>query len=1261
METNYEGIAIIGMAGRFPDADNIHQFWQNLIDKKECIKFFTDQELERYEINYEQLRKNPHYIKARGVLRDIDMWDAKFFGYSPLEASFTDPQQRLWLETVWHAFEDAGCDPYSYPGSIGVFAGSYQNSYLLNNVLRDPLKYENYIRSRSTENFQIYLGSDPSFLSTRTAYTYNLRGPAISVQTACSTSLVAVAQACNSLLSFESDMCLAGGVCIINPQETGYLYQEGAINSSDGHCKPFDKDGKGTIFSNGLGVVVLKRLEDAVKDGNQIYAVIKGWALNNDGSQKIGYTAPSVNGQAEAISVAQSLAGVHPEDIGYIEAHGTATPLGDPIEITALNKAFREKTEKTQFCGIGSVKSNMGHLDAAAGIAGLMKIALAAYYKKIPATIHYKEPNPNIDFKSSPFYVVDKTLEWKEDKPMVMGVSSFGVGGTNAHIILSDFKHEQNRVVSIRPGLYLLSARSEFSLGKMKENLVHYFAENQEIDAAKVTHTLQTGRNHMALRSYSVSGLPSEVSVSSFTDGQNNYASKDVVFMFPGQGAQYVSMGKNLYETEPIFKEVADKCFEIYRQITAKDLKSVIFGQPGEEAENMLAQTQYTQPALFIIEYATAQLFIHYGIKPNTCIGHSIGEYVAACVSGVFDVKTALSIVIKRGELMQGMPGGNMMAVKASAATLKNLPMGFFEVAASNSQTMSTISFQPENADKVKEILEQNGLTGIPLNTSHAFHSRSFDPILEEFQSYVDSFTKNMLQVPFISCLSGDYITKEQAKSGIYWAKQLRNTVLFSKGIEKLATSENVVFLEVGPNTHLSGLVRQNDSVKAKSMIIKSIGKPDHDAEQVRFYKSIGDLWLRGIHADFSQFYNGENPGFITLPEYPFEHKRYWIDYFPDKNFMNSQASNKTGNSVNEEIQKEKSLKDLVKAILTELSGYQASEIKDDKNFEDFGFDSLFLARFAGALEQKFKCVIEFRKLVYEYPNINSITAYIETKSPVLKEAKQPVVVQKARTYMDNFTPFQPKGDKTPLIIVHGDDLNIHLPKHLGKQRPFLGYLHLSADGHKNPFKSVQEMAAHYVKQLLAYKPEGPFLLGGFSFGGILSFEMALQLEKSGHSVPYLFLMDSGTSEARIRYDDKKAETIATEAPKIAQQVVYFFQKYYFKVYYKSIRSIRNAYFIFFKKLPVEQRRAYVYDIYTNLGRKYRINGRFHGKLIVFRASENDSDLEYLGWDKYADHILESVTLRGDHVTVLKNEDSLELIRKKIDFYLNQYQKEIAE
>ena len=504
MNTNENKIAVVGMACRFPGAKNMDEYWNNLILGKETLSHFTDEELIKSDPDSANLLKNPDYVKVKGILNGIDEFDAGFFEMTPKEADGTDPQQRIWLEVAWEAFENAGCDPVNYQGAIGVFAGGAMSSYLLNNVLRDPQKLEKFRKPGYADSTQIWLGNDTSFISTKTAYKFNLKGPAIYVQTACSTSLVAITQACQSLYSYESDMCLAGGVTISLPQECGYLHQEGAISSLDGCCRPFDVKANGTVFSNGVGAVILKRLEDALRDNDTIYAMVSGWAMNNDGSNKVSYTAPSVDGQAEVIMMAQSMAEVSPEEIGYVETHGTATHLGDPIEIAALTNAFRAKTNKKQFCGIGSAKSNIGHTDSAAGVASFIKTCLSAYYKKIPASINYSEPNPQIDFENSPFYVNAKLKEWTEKTPLIMGVSSFGIGGTNAHVIVEQppLKEKSEKSIPEWPELILLSAKSEYSLKKRKEDLIEFLKSNPETDIHNVAYTLEYGK-----KSYAYSGV----------------------------------------------------------------------------------------------------------------------------------------------------------------------------------------------------------------------------------------------------------------------------------------------------------------------------------------------------------------------------------------------------------------------------------------------------------------------------------------------------------------------------------------------------------------------------------------------------------------------------------------------------------------------------------------------------------------------------------------------------------------------------------
>lgn len=867
-------IAVIGIACRFPGAKDLDNYWKNLISGIDTIKHFTVEELLNSE--YEHFRNNPEYVRARGMLGDIDKFDADFFGLTPREAAVTDPQHRVWLETAWEAFEDAGCNPIDYPGTVSVFAGGNMSSYLSNSFLRDW--------DGSADATQMWLGNDTSFIPTKTAFYFNLRGPAINVQTACSTSLVAIIQACQSLYSYESDICLAGGITISVPQDKGYIFQEGGIHSPDGYCRTFDAQANGTVFSNGVGAVILKRLEDAIRDHDTIYAVVSGWATNNDGSKKMSYTAPSVDGQAEVIQMAQSFAEVSPEEISYIEAHGTATLIGDPIEIAALTKVFRATTDRKQFCGIGSVKSNIGHTDSAAGVASFIKVCLSAYNRKIPPSLHYTNPNPHIDFENSPFYVLSKVKEWTEERPLIMGVSSFGIGGTNAHVIVEEPPAPEATGDSETswPDLLVLSAKSDYSLNRRKMDLVEYLKGRTYLNIHDVAGTLALGRKHMNKRSFVVASDLEEIisGEKPFTDGEIDSKVSKIAFMFPGQGAQYLKMGWDLYQKNNTFREILDECFGIYKSETGQDLKAILFESNGSsEAEQRLASTDVTQPALFIIEYALSKVLQEIDIKPDYLIGHSIGEYVAACIAGVFDLRTALKITIKRGQLMSKMPQGSMMAVRSGIERLRAISDTYFEVAGDNAPESCTISFRSENTDKVKTLLEKHGIQYITLNTSHAFHSADFDPILSEFNRYVNQFSLKPPQLSFISCLTGTFITREQATSGEYWAKQLRNTVLFRQGISVLADKGSTVFLEVGPNTHLGSLARQSAEITNKNLIISTLGKSDTVDERYKVLTALGNLNNVGININFEVSGAIKKSKRIKLPVYPFQRNSHWIDF----------------------------------------------------------------------------------------------------------------------------------------------------------------------------------------------------------------------------------------------------------------------------------------------------------------------------------------------------------------------------------------------
>jgi FkbH-like protein len=998
-------IAVIGMACRFPGANSINEYWNNLLEGKETINHFTDEELAKYELNYNELKNNPDYVKARGILKDIDKFDAGFFSMTPREAAITDPQHRVWLENAWDAFENAGFNPFCYTGSVGVFAGGFVNTYLLNNVLRDPVKMENYIRMRSTESLEIYTGNDVAFIPTKTSYKFNLRGPAINVQTACSTSLVAISQACQSLINYDSDICLAGGVCITVPQENGYLYQEGAITSPDGVCRPFDAKGNGTVFSNGVGAVVLKRLEDAIRDRDTIYSVVTGWATNNDGNNKISYLAPSIDGQADVILMAQSLAEVSPEQISYIEAHGTATNLGDPIEIAALKKAFSRGTNKKQFCGIGSVKSNIGHTDAVAGVASFIKACLAAYHRVLPPTINFSEPNKLLNIEDSPFFIQNELKVWKEDKPLIIGVSSFGVGGTNAHVIIKEPTRNEKGPAFNSEGieLLLLSAKTDYSLKKRHQELLDFIKAKPELNLQDVAYTLGSGRSHMPHRSFLVTSGLKELSSENidFITQEENIIASGIAFMFPGQGAQYLTMGIDLYNSNRVFRQILDECFEIFRSETGRDLKLIMFApNRSEDSDRKLNNTEIAQPALFIIEYALYKVLEQINIKPDYLIGHSIGEYTAACIAGVFDLRTALKIVIKRGQLMQGMPTGNMLAVRTCSDVLKSLNSAEFEIAADNSPSSCSISFVNENRCQIEELLNGKGIPYIDLNTSHAFHSKAFDPILSEFSDYVDQFSLNTPVLPFISCLTGEFISANEATSGIYWANQLRNTVLFRQGISTIAESKDIIYLEVGPETHLSSLTKQNVDVVNKKTIISTLGKFDHVDERYKILTALGNLFNLGINIDFDLLMQDNKPFKISLPTYPYERKRHWVDFQLPHDFKRHGSSFspikdffriRTG-----KIDKKVSALENIDLLSTEVNkvniftpteqiifniwsdAFMMKNISKTDNFFEIGGDSLLAITVVSKIKTAFKVDLSFRALI-DSPKIEDLAKIVDS------------------------------------------------------------------------------------------------------------------------------------------------------------------------------------------------------------------------------------------------------------------------------------------
>ena len=812
-----EDIAIIGMAGRFPGASTIEELWDLLINGRETVSFFTKEQLDTSIPP--SLKNDPDYVPVRGTIDGADTFDAGFFGINPRLAELMDPQQRIFLEIAWETLEKTGYLPHRYPGSIGVFAGSGNNSYYLNNVI------PNRERVDKVGAFQVMTYNEKDYVASRTAFVLDLKGPAVSVHSGCSTSLLAVAQAMDSLRKGQCDIALAGGAAVTAPIRSGHIYQEGAMLSRDGHCRSFDAEAQGTTFSDGAGVVLLKRKESAEKDGDTIYAVLKGAGVNNDGSGKGSFTAPSAEGQAGAIAMAIAEAGIDAASISYIEAHGTATPLGDPIEIEGLKMAFGDQP-KTQYCALGSIKSNMGHLTAAAGVAGLIKTTLALWHRQLPPSINFSSANPAIDFQRSPFFVNASLRDWQATGPRRAGVSSFGVGGTNVHVIVEEARQTAAPPSTTTRPLQLItfSARTPQSREAYGHRLAA-FAKNQGL--ADIAYTLQTTRADFPARRFLlatdekdlVSQLQQPDPAPSTTSILKESRS-DIVFLFPGQGSQQTNMGSELYSQEPVFRQAVDDCAALLLPIMNEDIREIIYPQETTpETAIRINNTVYAQPALFVIEYALSCLWTSWGITPAAFAGHSVGEFVAAHLAGVFSLKDALHLIAARGRMMSELPGGSMLSIRAPHTRVLPLLSKSLSLAAVNSPELCVVSGPTGEITALSALLGTQDIQNKPLYTSHAFHSAMMDPVVEPFRQLAASIPMSLPRLPIVSTATGKWLTDSQATDPAYWAAHLRETVRFSDAITTLLENDYRLMLEVGPGKVTSMLVRQHRTTKPATAV----------------------------------------------------------------------------------------------------------------------------------------------------------------------------------------------------------------------------------------------------------------------------------------------------------------------------------------------------------------------------------------------------------------------------------------------------------
>jgi phthiocerol/phenolphthiocerol synthesis type-I polyketide synthase E len=880
-------IAVVGMAGRFPGANTLSAFWDNLRRGEESIVTLSEEDLLAGGIS-EKALANHAYVRRAALLDGIDEFDADFFGFTPQAARMTDPQHRLFLQCAWHALEDAGYDPAQIDGSVGVYGTSTTSGYLLHNLMShlDP----NVIIGQGVtfEMVNLSLQNDKDYLATRVAHQFNLRGPALSVQTACSSALVAVHLGCQSILNGECEMALAGGASLRIPHRAGYWHEPGSMVSATGHCRPFDVRSDGTIFGSGVGVVVLKSLQDAVDDGDRIHAVIRGSALNNDGSTKMTYAAPNAAGQADVIAEAHAVAEIDGSTVSYVETHGTGTPLGDPIEIEGLRLAFGvSEAARTGPCFVGSVKSNIGHLESAAGIASLIKTILCLKHRAIPATLHYTSPNPELHLDQGPFVVRSEYGPWESEGVRRAGVSSFGVGGTNAHVVLEEAPTVPASTPQPGPRVLLLSARTAEALQQSRSALAAELSGPEEVSLPDVAYTLARRRKENIRMAAVVNDRQDAAAVLGASEHDNvfvgesvqsNNDSERVVFVFPGQGAQHIGMARGLYESEPVFAEHFDQCAAGFGDELGIDLRAEVFDGTARNLE----RTDRTQPALFTVEYALAKLIETYGVRPAALAGHSIGEYAAAAFAGVFDLATAIKVVSMRARLMHAAPRGVMVAVALSPDAIAEHLSADVDVAAVNEPGGCVIAGSEENIRKFSDHLTEQGIVARRVRTSHAFHSRLMDSMIPEFTGFLSRQTLHQPRIPLLSNVTGSWLSANEATNAATWARQVRATVRFADELDLLLADPHRVLVEVGPGGTLTASAMRHPGWSSGHRAVRLMRHhAQNRSDRDHFLLALGQLWSAGIDVDWTPLRGAQRPQLVSLPGYPFERQRHWVDHKP--------------------------------------------------------------------------------------------------------------------------------------------------------------------------------------------------------------------------------------------------------------------------------------------------------------------------------------------------------------------------------------------
>lgn len=1074
-------IAIIGMSCRLPNSPDIDTFWKNLCEGIDCLSRFQNSS------------DTPDYVPVRGIIKDIELFDADFFSFSPADATLLDPQHRLFLECVWQALEHSGVAPEKSNDIISVFAGMTDSSYLYENLLQNNQLHTDQ------EKLQHRIATSIGMLSTLISYKLNLRGRSINVNSACSTGLLAVEQACQDLMLGYSDTAIAGACSIVVPQDKGYIHCPGSIVSEDGYCRPFDHLANGTVFSNGVGVVVLKRLDDAIKEGHTIYAVIKGRGVNNDGSDKLGFAAPGINGQISCIKTAMLHANVTAGQIGLIEAHGTATLLGDLVEVSALNHIFSEKSEKLHFCALSSVKANIGHTDVASGITGLIKASLCLYYKLIPPQIHFTHPHADLDLEHSPFYINTQLKEWNSDTDRYAGVSAFGVGGTNVHIVLKEYNPPINLRTNISEELIVISAKSKHSLDTYQDKLINHLSTHCQ-DPGKLSdcaYTLHNGREEFTHRKFAIGDNSSSVAQMLLIQPNikcNLDIQYNMIWMFSGQGTQYHRMGMDLVNKVPKFKKLVLEGIELANTYLNCDLLALIY----DDTSDRINQTQFAQPALFIIEYALARLLLDSDIKPHALIGHSLGEYVAACIADVFSFEDAIALVCERGLLMSNAPKGEMLALNGFIDEVVHYQkIAKVDLALHNTPDSIVLSGTSQEIQILESHLNKQQKSFRKLKVSHAFHSYRMESIEEPFKAMFHNIKPKPPKIPIISNVTGTWLSDKEATDPNYWYKHLRQTVQFSKGIELLLESQHPFFLEIGLGNSLCSFVRANNS--HPEHIIHTL--PNHHQKTTDLYQllySLGFMWSHGIPINLKSL-SKSGQKYIALPSYAFQRKRYWVE--SSNQLSNKMDSLESTQNIEPEISNVKNVpfshtEQKLAYLFGKTLGIDNVDANDD--FFDLGGHSLAAIKLVNDINKQFNTKLTIQHFAMS-PTVSKLV---------------PLINQDSIEQVPILYPFKINHNATRTIfIVHPISGVVSGLKTIADAIPdnysVYGLQDPSLSQKELLFHDIQSMATAYLNELLKIQEQEPYFLIGYSFGGTLAYEIASQLKQMGKEIGLLCVMDS--------------------------------------------------------------------------------------------------------------------------------------------------------